>query len=194
MKREQNRVFFDRWASTYDFSLFQFWMKRFHKAVLEEVDKDKPASLLDISCGTGELLRELQDKDIALEGLDFSENMLGKAKEKLPASVKLQQGDVHCLPYQQDAFDIVVSTEAFHHYDEQLKALQEMVRVSKHKVIVADINFFLRPIHWLFEKFEPGCVKINSRTEMKKLFEKAGLKEIKQKRSFLFAIATVGKK
>src|SRR3989338_4576897 len=112
MKREQNRVFFDRWASTYDFSLFQFWMKRFHRAVLEEVDGEKPASLLDISCGTGELLRELKDKKINLEGIDYSEKMLKKAREKLPSNIKLQQGYVHHLPHKDDSFEMVVSTEA----------------------------------------------------------------------------------
>ena len=196
MKREQNKIFFDRWAGSYDFSLFQFWMKRFHRAVLEEVEKKKPASLLDISCGTGELLKELYDKynTITLEGIDFSEEMLAKAKEKLPPTVKLMQGDVHHLPYKDTSFDMVVSTEAFHHYDDQLKALQEMVRVSKSKVIVVDINFFLRPLHWLFEKLEPGCVKINNRREMRELFREAGLKNIKQRKSFLFAVVTIGMK
>lgn len=194
MKREQNKVFFDRWASTYDFSLFQFWMKRFHRAVLDEIDQNKPVSLLDISCGTGELLRELKDKNITLEGIDYAEKMLKRAKEKLPASIKLQQGDVHYLPYKKNTFDLVVSTEAFHHYHDQTKALQEMARVSKGKVMVVDINFFLPAIHWLFEKLEPGCVRINNKQEMRTVFERAGLKEIRQKRSFLFAVATMGRK
>ena len=89
---------------------------------------------------------------------------------------------------------MVVSTEAFHHYDDQLKALQEMVRVSKGRVIVVDINFFLRPLHGLFEKLEPGCVKINNKKEMRELFREAGLREIRQKRSFLLAVATMGMK
>jgi len=57
-----------------------------------------------------------------------------------------------------------------------------------------DINFFLWPIHWLFERFEPGCVKVNNKKEMKILFEQAGLREIRQERSFLFAVMTMGKK
>ncbi len=71
-----------------------------------------------------------------------------------------------------------------------------MARITKKggKVIVVDINFFLKPIHWLFKKLEPGHVKINSRKEMKELFKKADLTEITQKRSFLFAIMTIAKK
>lgn len=192
---EKNKNFFDRWTKSYDAGLFQFWMRRFYLPILKEVMLTKKTSLLDISCGTGELLQHLQGK-AELQGLDISEEMLKKARAKLPKEITLHKADVHHLPFKDNHFDYVVTTEAFHHYYSQELALQEMARVTKKggKVIVSDINFFLKPIHWLFEKIEPGCVKINSRKEMRRLFEKIGLKHIHQSRNFLFAVLTVGEK
>ncbi len=192
---EKNRNFFDRWAKSYDAALFQFWMRKFYLPVLKEVMLTKKSRLLDISCGTGELLQNLSGK-AQLYGGDISEEMLKKARMKLPEEVTLLKADVHHLPFENNYFDYVVTTEAFHHYYDQKLTLEEMSRVTKKggKVIVSDINFFLKPIHWLFQTFEPGCVKINSKNEMRGLFEKTSLKNIHQSRNFLFAVMTVGEK
>ncbi len=192
---EKNRTFFDRWAKSYDAGLFQFWMRRFYLPVVKEVMLTKKSRLLDISCGTGELLRNLLGK-AQLYGVDISEEMLKKARMKLPEEVTLLKADVHHLPFKNNYFDYAVTTEAFHHYYDQQLALREMNRITKKggKVIVSDINFFLRPIHWLFQKIEPGCVNINSKKEMRRLFEKTGFNNIHQSRNFLFAVMTVGEK
>ncbi len=194
-KSFENREVFNKWASSYDFPLFQWWMKKFHKPVLDKIDFSKKPKILDISCGTGELLTSISKKGTAdLYGVDIAERMLSEAGKKLPDSAKLKKADVHLLPFPNNTFDYVMSTEAFHHYYNQPLALKEMVRVTKPggKVIVVDINFFLRLIHWLFEKLEPGCVHVNSKEEMLIHFRTAGLREIYQKRTFAFAIATRG--
>lgn len=203
MKNEENlgknRTFFNRWAKSYDCGLFQFWMRKFQEPILN-LDFSPTTKLLDVSCGTGELLLELSKRKSALLenlfGVDFSEEMLTKAREKLSSRITLQQADVHDLPFKAESFDFATSTEAFHHYYNQEKALSELVRVTKKggKVIVVDANFFLQPIHYLFQKLEPGCVKMNSRKEMKVLFEKAGLQNIQQQRIFMFAVMTTGDK
>ena len=194
-KLQDNIDMFDKWALTYDFNLFQFWMRRFHKPVFQEVDLSQSVKILDLSCGTGELLKELyyQSKGKAkLQGLDISSKMLVVARKKLARDVLLKEGDVHHLPFPDNSFDYVISTEAFHHYYDQRRVMQEMKRVVRlgGKVIIIDINFFLRFVHWLFEKFEPGCVHVNSRGEMKRLFLEMGFVNIKQKRTFLFAVST----
>lgn len=196
---DKNRTFFDRWARTYDRKWNQFWMKKFQQPILA-LPFSSATTLLDVSCGTGELLLELSKRHELvphnLMGIDISEQMLVTARAKLPNDISLQLADVHALPFKDDTFDYVISTEAFHHYYDQGKALSELKRVTKTggELIVIDPNFFLRPIHYLFRILEPGCVKMNSRKEMKILFERAGLKKITQQRIFLFAVMTKGKR
>ncbi|MDO8511440.1 MAG: class I SAM-dependent methyltransferase [Nanoarchaeota archaeon] len=193
-KKSENIRFFDRWAKTYDRPLFQFWMRKFYQPVLKMIDRGK---VLDVSCGTGEFLRELvKKKKNILYGIDLSSQMITKARRKLVNQAKLKKADVHQLPFTDNSFDYVVSTESFHHYYDQSRAIAEMKRVAKKggKVIVVDINFFLRPIHRLFEKLEPGCVKVNSRKEIRNLFQQSGLRDIIQRRSFIFSVLTRGVK
>ncbi len=194
-KLRDNKKFFDGWAYSYDYPLFQFWMRKFYQPALRKITNH--GKVLDVSCGTGEFLRELKaKKKNSLYGVDFSSEMLAVAKKKLGTNAHLQKADVHHLPFPANTFDDVVSTEAFHHYYDQKKALREMKRVTKNggKVMVVDLNFFLRPIHQLFEKLEPGCVRIHHKKEMKNLFKEVGLRNIMQERSFFFAVLTQGMK
>lgn len=197
-KKAENLRLFRRWSRSYDWAPFQFWMKRFQRPVLEQLKSEPPElKILDVSCGTGELLLTLWKQGKRnLSGIDLSENMLEKARKKLPAEINLRQGEAERLPFAQDSFAYVISTEAFHHYPQQKKALEEMRRVTKKggKVAVVDINFFGNFLHRLFERIEPGCVRVNSVAEMRKLFEEVGFKNIRQQRSFLFAVMTQGVK
>lgn len=191
-KKEQNISLFNYWSSSYDNPLFQFWMRGFYRPALKEIDLSK--RIIDVSCGTGELLHELSYRGAKqVYGTDLSPKMIRLALRKVPHA-HIQEADACHLPFNNNSFDYVISTEAFHHYYDQPKALEEMKRVctNKGKIIVVDLNFFLPIIHRLLERFEPGCVKVNNKDEMKQLFQHAGLKVETQQRSFLFAVMTIG--
>ena len=134
---QRNARFFDRWAHSYDAPLFQFWMKGFHQPVLQNIDFSKKVKILDVSCGTGELLLAMYTKDknknLRLYGLELSEGMLRRARHKLSKDIVLKTGDVHRLPFPSNYFDLVISTEAFHHYYGQKRALGELERGKKKK-------------------------------------------------------------
>ena len=115
---QKNRHLFDRWAKSYDNAVFQFWMKKFHAPAAAGLQLTSKTKVLDISCGTGELLKRLQGK-AQLYGVDLSEEMLAVARTKLPKEATLLKADVHRLPFKDDFFDYVTSTEAFHHYHDQ---------------------------------------------------------------------------
>ena len=199
-KKEENLRYFNAWAKlNYDFAPFQWWMTHFQQPVFKSVEKNKPLTFLDVSCGTGKLIQKLLTfihPKSKVYGLDFSKEMLKKARQRLPKKVILKEGDVHNLPFRQNTFDMTVTTESFHHYTNQEEAIQELARVTKRNgvVMVVDIHFIFSFINRIFEKLEPGCGYINSKKETKTLFEQAGLQVLKQERSFVFAIITLGKK
>lgn len=189
-----NQWFYNLWSSTYDFVPFQWMMKSFHNPVLKEINKNPKGKLLDISCGTGQLLKVLSKyPHLNLQGLDYSSGMLKRARKRLKKNIILMQGDVRKLPFPNDTFDYVISTEAFHHYGNQKQALKEMYRITKKdgKLIIIDVNFFFKPFN-ILATLEPGSKKFNSKKEFLTMFKEQNLKNIKQKRSNIFTISTIG--
>ncbi|MBS3171276.1 methyltransferase domain-containing protein [Candidatus Woesearchaeota archaeon] len=197
--KEINRRFFDLWARFYDYSFFvKPWLLYIQKKTVVEIKLKDNIKILDVGCGTGDSLIYLYNKNqkLKLFGIDISKNMLKIARKKLGNKAILKFSDVEKIQFENNFFDYVINTEAFHHFPNPNKAIKEMSRVlkKKGKLIITDINFYSNFIHWLFKKIEPGHVKIYNEKEFQKAFEKNKLKVIKQKRIGLFAILTLGEK
>ena len=97
--------------------------------------------ILDIGCGKGFLLYDLTQAvpGVHVQGIDISAYALAHAKEEV-ASV-LQRGDAVALPFDDHAFDLVISINTLHnlYLDGLVSALREIERVGKsHKYIVMD--------------------------------------------------------
>jgi len=133
--RGPRRAFFDAWSRIYDVPLVQWATYRpVHDAVLRALRRHAPASVLDLGCGTGQLLRRLADELPLrrLVGCDFSAGMLAHATTRLSGahcSPTLIRGDALRLPFRDGTFDAVVSTEAFHWFPDQDAAIGEIGRV-----------------------------------------------------------------
>ena len=71
-----------------------------------------PVDILDIGCGTGQLLSSLgrQYPRSRLYGVDLAYNMALCAAERLGPGATLVNGDAEHLPFKAGAFDLVVST------------------------------------------------------------------------------------
>lgn len=194
-KLNESVKYFDEWSHTYDKYTFRYFMRRAQKDSISTISK-KNFSVLDVSCGTGEGLLMLREKTNGrIEGIDISEEMLKIAKEKIKGkNITLKKANVEKLPYDDETFDAVISTEAFHHYPNPKIAVKEMARVLKKggELIITDPDFLI--FNRLFEKLEPGCVHIYNKSEMKNLFIQAGLKNIEQRRTAIAFFITKGVK
>lgn len=100
------RVMFDRIAPVYDVmnrvmtgGLDQRWRGIAARAVVRPGDR-----VLDACCGTGDLAVAGVAAGGRVTGLDFSERMLARAREKSRA-VEWLQGDVLALPFPDGSFD-----------------------------------------------------------------------------------------
>lgn len=130
--RGADRWFFDAWSLGYDFAIPQRLAYRpVHDAVLQALKAGvRGDRLLDIGCGTGELAVRVREAfpRIMVVGCDFSAGMLGRAAAKGDAAHWVQ-GDACRLPFRDGAFDVITSTEAFHWFPDQDRALREFRRV-----------------------------------------------------------------
>src|SRR5277367_2534021 len=117
-------------APAYDLPFLQQWVYRPpHDEVIAQLRAHGSRKIADIACGTGILSdrieRELQPDEIY--GIDMSDGMLNQARAR-SSRVKYLHGPAEQLPFEDGALDAVVSTSAFHFFD-QPAALREFHRV-----------------------------------------------------------------
>jgi SAM-dependent methyltransferase len=130
-RRSADRWFFDAWSLGYDFELPQRLAYRpVHDAVLRGLETTAGQRVLDVGCGTGELAKRIRERfpRTVVVGCDFSAGMLRRAGAKGDFAHWVR-GDACRLPFRHGAFDVVVSTEAFHWFPDQDAALREFHRV-----------------------------------------------------------------
>ena len=100
--------------------------------------------MLDVACGSGELLRQTAKfanatgKKARLTGIDLHELSFIDPIE----GISFVRGDAFRLPFADDAFDFAISSLFFHHLsDEQIPfAFAEMSRVARRGVFVIDLE------------------------------------------------------
>ena len=125
---------FDLWSDNYDSqveisdeeNVYPFaGYKKVLSTVYEKVRKQNPKNILDIGFGTGILAKKLYDDGYNIYGIDFSNEMLKKAKQKMPNAELLQFDFIDGLPkeFEQKQFDVILSTYAIHHIDDEAKKL-----------------------------------------------------------------------
>ena len=119
-------------ARNYD-RTWSFYIEATTQETLKRTPMSAHSRVLDIGCGTGELLRRLRAKypDATLAGLDPVEQMLAVARDKLSGKEDLRVGYANALPWRTGSFDVVVSCNMFHYITHPIEALHEMGRVLR---------------------------------------------------------------
>src|SRR3989338_6577027 len=192
---QKNKEFFNKIAGYYDKSIFKNLLFNPVKKAVEFVKVKKNLKILDAGCGTGNLLKILEDKNanLKLYGVDISKEMLKIARKKLK-NVKIKLEAAEKLSFKKNYFDYIFSVDAFHHYYNHDLVMKNFYRVLKRNsyLIIVDFSFGMF-FNKIFSKIEPGNNEMHTAQEFKELFEDHRFKDIKQKKVGLFSILTVGK-
>ena len=125
-------------APAYNLPFLQQWVYRpAHDEVVAQLRDHQSARIVDVACGTG-ILADRIERDLhpaAVYGVDMSEGMLNQARSR-SSVVQWQRGPAEQLPFDDGALDAVVTTSAFHFFD-QPAALREFHRVLSPGGLVA---------------------------------------------------------
>ena len=117
-------------APIYDTEVVQHWVYRpAHDEMIALLTARQSRRIADIGCGTGILADRIQ-RELSTDtvyGVDMSEGMLEEAKER-SAAVQWLRGPAEQLPFDDASLDAVVTTSAFHFFD-QPAALRDFHRV-----------------------------------------------------------------
>ena len=88
------------------------------------------ASVLEMGCGTGEFTQRVATAGANLVAVDLSQELLAKARDRVPVATRLIRGDAQMLPFPAETFDVVYGCSILHHLDLE-KALTEVRRLLR---------------------------------------------------------------
>ncbi len=88
--------------------------------------------VMDIGCGTGEMLQVLQKHQFQAFGLDYSLKMLQAVSKSISDQrVPLINGEIEALPFKDETFDGLICAGVIEYLNEDQQALSEIARILK---------------------------------------------------------------
>jgi len=128
-------------AKDYD-KKWSFYVNATTVETLSRISVRRTDHVLDVGCGTGELLVRVAAKypGAKLAGIDPVPAMLEVARTKLPLQVDLRVGWANQLPWPDGTFDLVLSCNMFHYITHPVDAVREMERVLRPggRIVITD--------------------------------------------------------
>lgn len=162
--KEANRRYHDSLSTeNYDSneSIFGPERQRRIEANLKEISS-AGERMLDVGCGTGNVLKLAAKYFDRLAGVDISTNMLELGRQKVPAA-RFIQADAENLPFAEATQDVVSLYATLHHYPEPLSFVEEADRVLRPGGFLYtdhDPNYYLVrfyfPLYRLLHLNDPG--------------------------------------
>ena len=102
----------------------------FYSWVADKFPPPNGAMVLDIACGGGYLLKQLQGRGCGLFGCDISPEALRIAAAQAPEA-RFAVSDAEMLPYPDASFDMVYNLGSLEHFLDMNAALREMRRILR---------------------------------------------------------------
>jgi ubiquinone/menaquinone biosynthesis C-methylase UbiE len=144
----------------------------------------KNKKLLDAGCGTGWFSLAASQRDAQVTSMDLGENLLAQVKKKCDTDCVV--GSILEIPFPENTFDYVISSEVIEHTPDPYKALYEIHRVLKPGgiMVLSTPNKFWYWSLWLANIFKlrpyQGLENWSGYFQLKKETKKAGFNKIEQ--------------
>ena len=174
-----------RYKILINFAFYPYGIRDF---VFRRVEVRTGDRILDAGCGYGILSKALHDK-IASEGLagtrqhafDISGDMLQAFRETGAEGIALQRLDVRDLPYDDDCFDLIVSSAMLEYVPDIDEGLASLKRCLKPGGKICVFISRKSPLNGLlFKPFgDPSCYSFK---ELAEVFARVGFRDIERRR------------
>ena len=127
------------------FKKYGYDIPKARKFIISKARLVKGGSMLEVGTGRGHMATALARNGFKLISIDLDRKAQNVARIHLKEinrdkSVILKIMNAERLQYKADYFSQVISVNFIHHAKNPIKCLKEMIRVTKNKLIIADIN------------------------------------------------------
>jgi ubiquinone/menaquinone biosynthesis C-methylase UbiE len=148
----RSQIWHDKHAERYDRDLrlgmlfFGVWEGRARRQLIDRLELEKNASVLETGTGTGSALPLIANqigKEGRLDASDISSGILKVARRKMKAKgipVELIQANASYLPYRTATFNAVLHIGGLNLFEDKKRAIEEMHRVAKpmSRIVICD--------------------------------------------------------
>ena len=161
------------------------WTRDLRNYLFEQTHLDESQRVLEIGCGTGAILREM-DTSATVHGVDIEPAHVKQAKVHAPAS-PLTCADALKLPYAPQSFDVTYCHFLLLWLPNPIRALREIIRVTRpngHILALAEPDYSRRvdkpaPLaelgQWQTEALRQQGANPNMGGKLAELFRQAGI-------------------
>lgn len=137
------------------------WSAMFGLLLLEEIPLQNITTALDVGCGTGFPLIELAERlgrSSEVHGIDPWRAALKRAAEKIEnrglKNVTIHEGSASAMPFQSDAFELIVSNLGINNFDDRVAAIRECRRVARDDATIALTTNLQGHMHEFYDLFD----------------------------------------
>jgi len=118
--------------------------------------------ILEVGCGTGHWLKEIERLNIPTVGIDPSRNMLEAACKK-QSGAAIIQGEAEHLPGKDNSFDRLFCVNSFHHFQDKERFVAEAARVlrPRGKILIVGLDPHNGLDQWWVYDYFPQVVRID---------------------------------
>lgn len=207
MARRYDDEYWTKEATSYDITLFlirnlrPFFARRYARIMRETIARIERPMVLEVGCGTAATLKYLRKSTPELEGYGFDTSRVAiEIARGNEGKCRFFRGDALNIPFK-ERFDLAYSIGLIEHYsrEEAVEVISQkkiaLVRGGYAGAVVPakggllDMYERFMGDRWLFEKEIPF-----TREELKRLLEKAGLKEVEVHYIYFMTLLGIGRK
>ena len=123
------------WWGEGDYELRERAYEPIHERVFARIDPRPGERVLDVGCGLGEMAARAARAGADVTAVDLAPEMIERARRR-PETVDWQVGDCQSLPFDDDSFDVVVSSFGVIFAPDPERAASELSRVCRGRLVV----------------------------------------------------------
>lgn len=148
LRSQSNRMWHKGYADVYSRVTSYAPYKRHINNLVALLNIQMGDYVLDVGCGSGELLALCRRRTNHLYGIDYSKKMLQRAKINVDDAILQEHDLLKPLPFDNESFDRVISNNVMNYLTNPTMVISEILRVTKigGEFVIASLKASFNPM------------------------------------------------